>query len=48
MEVVTYICPLGLDWIFVVCYWWISCEWQVVPPSRQWRHHQRREVMTLQ
>jgi len=23
------------DWMVVVCYWWISCEWQVAPPSRQ-------------
>jgi len=23
----------GIDWMFVVCYWWIWCEWQVAPPS---------------
>jgi len=24
-------CPLGIDWMVVDCYWWISCEWQVGP-----------------
>jgi len=19
-------CPSGVDWVVVVCYWWISCE----------------------
>jgi len=25
-------CPPGMDWMLVVCYWWISCEWRVAPP----------------
>jgi len=28
------------NWIVVVCYWWISCEWQ-------WTCHQRKEEMPL-
>jgi len=25
----TWFCPWGIDWMVLVCYWWISCEWQV-------------------
>jgi len=31
----TWFCPLWIDWMVVVCYWSISCDWQVAPPSRQ-------------
>jgi len=24
----TWLCQSAIDWITVVCYWWISCEWQ--------------------
>jgi len=25
-------CPWGIDWMVVVCYWWIWCEWQLSCP----------------
>jgi len=38
-------CPWGIDWMVVVCYWWIWCEWQVVP-SCLWTCHQRKEEIS--
>jgi len=39
-------CPWGIDWMVVVCYWWIWCEWQVVLPSCLWTCHQRKEEIS--
>jgi len=31
-------CTLGIHWVVVACYWWISCEWQVVSARGRWRY----------
>jgi len=31
----TWFCRWGIDWMFVVCYWSILCEWQVVKEKKR-------------
>jgi len=28
-----FFCLWGIDWMVVVCYWWVSCEWQPGCPA---------------
>ncbi len=39
-------CPSGIDWIIVICYAVISCDWQVVPPSCWWTCRQRKDAVS--